>query len=353
MNIESILHEVVELLQSIIRIPSFSKHEDKVSLLLEEYIKKQGIRPQRLGNNLIIRSERKNKNLPTLLLNSHMDTVQPVSSWSKDPFSPIIKEGKLYGLGSNDAGASLVTMLVSTIHLYDKLDYNLVFCASAEEEISGKNGISMVLKHNSNFDLAIVGEPTNMQPAVAEKGLMVLDCEALGQAGHAARDEGINAIYQALNDLRWFKNYEFKKTSPFLGPVKMNVTQINAGKQHNVIPDTCSFVVDVRGNGCYSNSELLDIIQQNTYSQIQARSTHLNSSQLPQDHQFYHYLVKSGYQPFGSPTLSDQALMPFPSIKMGPGDSSRSHTADEFITIDELRDALTKYKKILTEFRFK
>ena len=345
------LHDAIHLLQKIIRIPSFSKNEETVSDLLESYITARGFTPERIGNNLLLINKERYLQEPTILLNSHLDTVQPVETWTIDPFNPIIKENRLYGLGSNDAGASLVTMLITVLNLYDTLEYNLAFCASAEEEISGSNGISKVLKQYPHFELALVGEPTNMQPAVAEKGLMVLDCKAEGIAGHAARNEGINAIYIAMSDISWFKNYQFKKVSPFLGATKMSVTQINAGKQHNITPDKCSFVVDVRGNGCYSNEELLAIITRHTTSKIKARSTRLNSSQLEQKHPFFKYLIKNGYTPFGSPTLSDQALMPFPSIKIGPGESKRSHAANEYISLSELEDALIKYDKLLKNIK--
>ena len=347
MNKSDLIKEAIYLLSSIIEIPSFSQEENRVCEFLCDYIKAKGFTPQKIGNNLLF-NRKEIQNVPTILLNSHIDTVKPVSTWTKDPLKANIVNDKIYGLGSNDAGASLVTLLLTTLNLPVSQKYNLVFCASAEEEISGKNGITQVLNlYENKFDLAIVGEPTSMQPAVAEKGLMVLDVFSAGKAGHAAREEGINAIYEALDDILWFKNYSFKKVSPFLGLVKMSVTQINAGTQHNVIPDSCSFVVDIRGNGCYTNNEILNIISDNIKSKAIPRSTRLNSSQIESSHPIYKRLLEQGYKPFGSPTLSDQALMPFPSIKMGPGNSSRSHTADEYICIQEIEDALDKYYNLL------
>lgn len=344
--------QAVSLLQSIIKIPSFSRQEDLVADFVEDFIKSQGLPTERIGNNVLILDKNRYLNEPTLLLNSHIDTVKPVSSWKEDPFGARLEKGVLYGLGSNDAGASLICLLLTAIKLYNKLPYNLAFCASAEEEVSGKNGISFVLEKYNKFDLAIVGEPTGMQPAVAEKGLMVLDCETTGVAGHAARKEGVNAIYKALDEISWFKDYKFSEVSAFLGPVQMSVTQVQAGSQHNVVPDKCSFVVDVRGNGCYSNDQLLQIVRDNTKCSVTPRSTRLNSSQLSTNHPFYTHLIDLGFTPFGSPTLSDQALMPFSSIKLGPGDSARSHTADEYIRVTEIEEALNQYSRILSNFSF-
>jgi acetylornithine deacetylase len=285
---------------------------------------------------------------PTLLLNSHIDTVKPVSGWQKDPFTPTEVNGKLYGLGSNDAGASVVSLL----HVFMELcrreqSYNLIFLASCEEEVSGENGIGSVLPQLPPISFALVGEPTEMQPAIAEKGLMVLDVTTFGKAGHAARDEGENAIYKSLQDIEWFRNYRFEKESPLLGPVKMSVTQINAGTQHNVIPDRCAFVVDIRSNELYSNEDLFEIVGQHVSGEIKARSFRLNSSRIPEEHPFVRKAIASGRKPFGSPTLSDQALMPFPSVKMGPGHSSRSHTAGEYIYIKEIEEAIGLYIQLL------
>lgn len=339
--------EALALLKQLISTPSFSKKEEQVADLIHSYLSSLKLPTERIGNNILFMNFNRYKEGETILLNSHLDTVKPSSSWSIDPFTPQIIGDKLYGLGSNDAGASLVSLLFTAIYLYEKGE-NIAFCASVEEEISGFNGISKVLQKYPNFKFAIIGEPTQMQPAVAEKGLMVLDGVSIGKSGHAAREEGDNAIYKLLNDLQWFKTYTFQKESPFLGPVKMNVTQIEAGSQHNVIPDKCTYVVDVRSNGCYSNQELLSIIQRNIQSTVTPRSTRLNSTMTPPDHPIFKRFPKLNMTPFGSPTLSDQALISFPSLKLGPGESARSHTADEYIKISEIKEAINTYIMLLT-----
>jgi acetylornithine deacetylase len=328
--------------------PSFSREEKACADLIEHYIEEEGYTPSRIGNNVWILGSNYDSSKPTLLLNSHIDTVKPVDGWNFDPFLPVENEGKLYGLGSNDAGASVVLLLqVFSLLSKEKQTYNLIFAASAEEEISGSNGMESLLKELPKIDFAIVGEPTNMQLAVAEKGLMVLDCIARGKAGHAARNEGENAIYKALSDIEWFKNYQFPKVSEFLGEVKMSVTQINAGTQHNVIPDKCSFVVDIRSNELYNNAEILAVINSNVSCELTARSTRLSSSATPQNHPVVTKAKGMGMDIFGSPTLSDQALMPFASVKIGPGQSSRSHTANEFILTDEIHEGIKKYFELL------
>lgn len=348
MNTEYLLSEAVGLLKSLISIPSFSREEEAVADYLQNYIESIGIETRRKGNNIICVAPMFDLRKPTILLNSHIDTVKPVNGWRKDPFSPTEENGKLYGLGSNDAGASVVTLF----QVYQELSkteqsYNLIFLASCEEEVSGKEGIESVLSELPPITLGIVGEPTEMHPAIAEKGLMVLDVVSYGKAGHAARNEGVNAIYKALDDISWFKDFKFEKESPMLGPVKMSVTQINAGTQHNVIPDRCSFVVDIRSNELYSNEDIYNTIRKNVKSDVKARSFRLNSSRISEDHPIVKRAVKMGRNPFGSPTLSDQALMPFPSVKMGPGKSSRSHTADEYILISEIEEAIEIYLKLL------
>ena len=348
MNTEYLLSEAVGLLKSLISIPSFSREEEAVADYLQNYIESIGIETRRKGNNIICVAPMFELRKPTILLNSHIDTVKPVNGWRKDPFSPTEENGKLYGLGSNDAGASVVTLF----QVYQELSkteqsYNLIFVASCEEEVSGKEGIESVLSELPPITLGIVGEPTEMHPAIAEKGLMVLDVVSYGKAGHAARNEGVNAIYKALDDISWFKDFKFEKESPMLGPVKMSVTQINAGTQHNVIPDRCSFVVDIRSNELYSNEDIYNTIRKNVKSDVKARSFRLNSSRISEDHPIVKRAVKMGRNPFGSPTLSDQALMPFPSVKMGPGKSSRSHTADEYILISEIEEAIEIYLKLL------
>ena len=340
--------EAITLLSSLISIPSISREEEKVADFLQNYIEENGIMTGRSGNNIWCISPMFDIKKPTILLNSHIDTVKPVNGWRKHPFTAKMEDGKLYGLGSNDAGASVVSLFQVYRHLSaTQQAYNLIFLASCEEEVSGKNGIESVLPQLPPISLGIVGEPTEMHPAIAEKGLMVLDVQAHGKAGHAARNEGDNAIYKALDDIQWFRTHRFPKESSLLGPVKMSVTQVNAGTQHNVIPDLCSFVVDIRSNECYSNEELYQEICSHIQSEAKARSFRLNSSRIDLEHPFVQRAIRLGRTPFGSPTLSDQALMKFPSVKMGPGKSSRSHTADEFIMISEIEEAISMYIKIL------
>ncbi len=348
MNEDYLSSEAVSILKSLIGIPSISREEEAVADFLQNYIESIGIVVNRKGNNLWCLSPMFDLNKPTILLNSHIDTVKPVNGWKKQPFTPIEEDGKLYGLGSNDAGASVVSLLQVFRQLSEKeQNYNLIYLASCEEEVSGKNGIESVLSSLPPISLGVVGEPTNMQPAIAEKGLMVLDVTAYGKAGHAARNEGENAIYKVLEDITWFRDFRFEKESPLLGPVKMSVTQINAGTQHNVIPDKCTLVVDIRSNELYSNEEIFEIVKSNVKSEVNARSFRLNSSQIAEDHPFVKKTIKLGRVPFGSPTLSDQALMSFPTVKMGPGNSSRSHTADEYVMISEIDEAIGLYIDIL------
>lgn len=340
--------EAITLLSSMISIPSVSREEEKVADFLQTYIEGIGIMTGRSGNNIWCISPMFDMKKPTILLNSHIDTVKPVNGWRKHPYTAKMENGKLYGLGSNDAGASVVSLFEAYRHLSaTEQAYNLIFLASCEEEVSGKNGIESVLPQLPPIALGVVGEPTEMHPAIAEKGLMVLDVNAHGKAGHAARNEGENAIYKALNDIQWFRDYRFSKESPLLGPVKMSVTQVNAGTQHNVVPDICSFVVDIRSNECYSNEELFQEICSHIQSEAKARSFRLNSSHIDAKHPFVKRAVELGRTPFGSPTLSDQALMRFPSVKIGPGKSSRSHTADEYIRVSEIEEAIGMYIKIL------
>ena len=351
-DVKKLTDEAVGLLKQLINIPSVSRDEQLAADCLQTYIEAQGMETCRKGNNVWCLSPGFDVKKPTLLLNSHIDTVKPVSGWLKDPFMPKMENnGKLYGLGSNDAGASLVSLLHVFLMLcrYNQ-SYNLIFLASCEEEVSGKGGIESVIPDLPPISFAIVGEPTEMHPAIAEKGLLVIDVVAHGKSGHAARDEGDNAIYKALDDIRWFQHYQFPKVSPTLGPVKMSVTMINAGTQHNVVPDLCTFTVDVRSNECYSNQELFDEIRKNISSDPKARSFRLNSSCTPLDHPLVKRAIDLGRNPFGSPTLSDQALMPFPSMKLGPGKSSRSHTADEFVYVQEIEEAIGLYFQLLESF---
>ncbi len=343
------LHEqAISLLKRLIATPSVSRSEDKTADILEEYLRSNGFEVNRKHNNVWV-THFTDKTKPTVLLNSHHDTVKPVATWTREPYQPTEENGKLYGLGSNDAGAPLVSLLMSFIHLSKQKNtsYNYIFLASAEEEVSGQNGIASVLPELGKINFAIVGEPTGMDAAIAEKGLMVLDCTAKGKSGHAARDEGINAISIALRDIQKLENYRFEKKSDFLGAVKTTVTQINGGAQHNVVPETCTFVVDVRTNEYYSNKEVFEIIDNMLQSEVKARSFRLNSSSISPEHEIVQKAKRLGIKTYGSPTLSDQALMNFPSMKIGPGRSKRSHTADEFVYIDEIKEGIDLYIKLL------
>lgn len=348
-DIHNLTNEAVNLLKALIAIPSPSREEEKAANYLQQYLENKGMETGRLGNNVWCLSPMFSLEKPTLLLNSHIDTVKPTGSWRKKPFVPTLESnGKLYGLGSNDAGASLVSLTQVFLQLCGTTQtYNLILLASCEEEISGKNGLESALPQLPPIDFALVGEPTEMQPAIAEKGLMVLDITAIGRAGHAAREEGDNAIYKILDDIAWFRDYRFDKVSSLLGPVKMSVTMVNAGTQHNVIPDRCTFTVDIRSNECYTNHELFNEIVPHLKCQATARSFRLGSSHVSPQHPLVRRAVELGCTPFGSPTLSDQALMPFPSMKMGPGKSSRSHTADEFIFVREIEEAIKLYLTLL------
>ncbi|MDO4956349.1 MAG: M20 family metallo-hydrolase [Bacteroidales bacterium] len=347
-NLDNLTTEAVSLLMQMIATPSVSRDEAAVADKFEAWLKEMQLNPQRHGNNIWCVCPDYDASKPTLLLDAHLDTVKPVNGWETDPYQPILKDGVLYGLGSNDDGASVVSLLQAFRVLTKKVQsYNLVFSASSEEEVSGKNGFESALPLMPPITVALAGEPTGMHPAVAEKGLMVLDVTAYGKAGHAARNEGDNALYKVLDDIRWFRDYQFEKVSPTLGPVKTSVTMIQAGTQHNVIPDKCSFVVDVRSNDCYSNQEIYELICEHTTCEVKARSFRLNSSGISMEHPLVKKAVEMGRKPFGSPTLSNQALMPFPSMKMGPGDSARSHTANEYIKVEEIREAISKYVELL------
>lgn len=350
MNYELMAEQAVELLCRLIETPRVSREEAAAADLLQAYMQDTlGLEVQRKGNNLWSVSPVFSDEKATLLLNAHIDTVKPVSGWQRDPFRATREGSRIYGLGSNDDGASLVSLL----HVFAALKeqrgpFNLVFLASAEEEVSGRDGIESVLPLLPKIDVALVGEPTGMQPAIAEKGLMVLDVTARGKAGHAARDEGDNAIYHAIDDIQWFRHHKFDRVSPLLGPVKMSVTIIGAGTQHNVVPDQCTFTVDVRSNELYTNQEIYDEIGKNVTSEVRARSFRLGSSSIDVGHPLVQRIIALGGKPFGSPTLSDQALMPFPSLKLGPGESSRSHSADEFVDFCEIRHAIDTYLKLLS-----
>ena len=348
MTQEQYVSDAVQLLKKLIATPSVSRNEKDAADIMEQTIRSYGFEPQREANNLWIIDPHYDESRPTLLLNAHIDTVKPVASWSRNPFSPDVEDGVLYGLGSNDCGGGLCSLLQIFRMLTEKpQSYNLIYLASAEEEVSGKDGITRALPLLPHIDLAIVGEPTGMNPAVAEKGLMVLDVIAHGKSGHAARNEGVNAIYEALDDMRWIRDYKFEKVSEFLGPTKMTLTVVNAGTQHNVIPDKCTMLVDIRTNEFYDNEEVYEFIRQHLKSEVKAHSFRLKSSRIDPEHPLIKKCVAMGMKPFGSPTLSDQALMHFPSFKLGPGESSRSHSANEFIHISEISDAIAKYETLL------
>jgi len=339
----------INLLEQLIAIPSFSKEEDKTAAVLEGFLKQQGVVPQRKGNNVWAVNKHFNASLPTILLNSHHDTVKPNTQYTRDPFKAEIIDGKLFGLGSNDAGGPLVSLLAAFIHFYQQqnLKYNIVIAASAEEEISGTGGIESIWEVLPKIDFAIVGEPTLCNMAIAEKGLMVLDCTAKGKAGHAAREEGVNAIYEAWKDIEWIKNYKFPKVSQTLGAIKMTVTVINAGKQHNVVPAECLYTIDVRVTDQYSLEEVLEIIKTNVRAEVKPRSLRMRPSGIELSHPLVQAAKQMGLELYGSPTTSDQALIPVPSVKIGPGDSARSHTADEFIYVAEIVKGIDTYIRLL------
>jgi acetylornithine deacetylase len=341
----------IELLKSLIQTPSFSKDEDKTATLIENWFYEKDIKTNRYQNNVWVVNKYFDADKPNILLNSHHDTVKPNKAYTNNPFEPKEEDGKIYGLGSNDAGGALVSLMALFVHYFKQKDlkYNLVFAATAEEEISGKDGISSIIEKLPKIDFAVVGEPTEMQLAVAEKGLMVIDANAAGIAGHAAHENTENAIYNALEDIDWIKKYTFPKTSSTLGKVKMSVTQIMAGSQHNVIPADCHFVIDVRLNDAYQNQEVFDIIDKHTKSMVVARSFRLNSSSIGEDHTIVKAGIKLGRKTYGSPTISDQALLTCPSLKIGPGVSSRSHSADEFIFRSEIEEGIDLYIKIFKQ----
>ncbi len=341
----------LELLQALIRIPSISKEETRTASAIELFLKDRRIRTHRKNNNIWAYNKHYDAAKPTILLNSHHDTVKPNQGYIRDPFAADIEDGKLYGLGSNDAGGSLVSLIAAFLHFYDQknLKYNLCLAATAEEEISGKDGLELIIPELGPLDFAIVGEPTCMQLAIAERGLMVLDCVVHGKAGHAAREEGENAIYNALKDIEWFRTYEFAKKSALFGPIKMSVTIIEAGSQHNVVPAECKFTVDVRVTDAYRNEEVLKIIRQNVNCDVNPRSTRLKPSSISIDHPIVKAGIAMGRETYGSPTTSDQALLDIPSLKMGPGDSARSHMADEYIYTDEIKEGIALYIKLISE----
>ena len=351
-NIQTLTQEAISLLKSLIQTPSFSSEEDQTALLIENWFTSNNIPFERENNNIWAFNKNFDKIKPTLLLNSHHDTVKPNQGYTKKPFEATVEDGKLFGLGSNDAGGCLVSLLATFTYFYatENLPYNMVIVASGEEESSGKNGLNSVLKQLPELDCAIIGEPTLMQLAVAEKGLLVLDVVVKGTASHAAHHNPDNPIYNAIPVIEWFKNYEFEKISDVLGPVKMTVTQVSAGKQHNVVPAECHLVVDIRVNDCYSNTEILERVKANLTAEITPRSMHLNASSIPVSHGLVQAGIALGRTTYGSPTLSDQSVLYCKSLKLGPGESLRSHSADEFIYLQEIEEGIELYIKILTDF---
>lgn len=342
------IHPAIELLCKLITTESFSGQEGQTAQHIMDFLQDKRITTKRIGNNVIAGLDNYDGNKPVVLLNSHHDTVRPNKHWTKDPFIPVLEEDKLFGLGSNDAGASLVSLICAYVELKEQeLPFHLILVASAEEENSGTNGIESVLPVLPVIYCGVVGEPTGMNAAIAERGLMVLDCLAKGKSGHAARNEGENAITNAIKDIQWFQNYQFPQYSEWLGGVKMTVTLINAGSQHNVVPAECSFTVDVRVPETYTHEEILQTIKQHVSSEVKPRSLRMRSSSIAIDHPLVRAAQINGKQVYGSPTSSDQALMPFPTVKIGPGDSARSHTADEFIYCSEIINAIADYKNIL------
>jgi acetylornithine deacetylase len=349
---KKLYNDAVDLLKQLISTPSFSKEENDTADIIVKFFEDRKIPCSRVGNNIYAKNKHYDLNKPSILLNSHHDTVMPNKGYTMDPFSPIEKDGKLFGLGSNDAGGCLVSLIATFLHFYERNDinHNVVFAASAEEEISGVNGIELVLPFLGSIDYGIVGEPTKLEMAVAERGLMVIDCVAQGRAGHAARNEGENALYKAVDDINWIRDYKFEKVSELLGESRLTVTVIETeNKQHNVVPSTCKFVIDVRVNELYSFEEILEALKANLKSTFKPRTTRMKSTSIKLDHALVKAGIKLGKGYYGSPTTSDKALMPFPTLKMGPGDSARSHTADEFIYLSEIEDGIGTYIKMVEQ----
>ena len=349
---KQITEEAIRLLKQLIATPSFSKEENETAEILGAFFDEHAIPYSRVGNNIYAKNKSYDVNKESILLNSHHDTVKPNKGYTMDPFTPVEKDGKIFGLGSNDAGGCLVSLIATFLHYYhqDNLKYNVVFAASAEEEISGVNGIELVLPYLGNINFGIVGEPTKLEMAVAERGLMVIDCTAQGRAGHAARNEGENALYKAIDDINWIRNYHFEKVSELLGESRLTVTVIDTdNKQHNVVPSQCKFVIDVRVNELYTFEEILEALKLNLKSQFKPRTTRMKSTSIALDHPLVKAGIALGRGYYGSPTTSDKALMPFATLKMGPGDSARSHTADEYIYVDELKDGIDTYIKLLDQ----
>ncbi len=348
---EILFQQAIPLLQQLIATPSFSKEENITAEIINDYLVANDVKTYRKLNNVWAWNKHFDPAKPTILLNSHHDTVKPNSGYTRNPYDAKIKEGKLFGLGSNDAGGCLVSLIATFLYYYDRpnLKYNFCLATTAEEEISGNNGLELIVPELGKLDFGIVGEPTLMQLAIAERGLMVLDCTSFGRAGHAAREEGENAIYKALKDIEWFRTYHFPKESELFGPVKMSVTIINAGSQHNVVPATCTFTVDVRVTDAYRNEEVLNMIREQVDCEVKPRSIRLKPSSISKSHPIVQAGINLGRTTYGSPTTSDQSLLDIPSVKLGPGDSGRSHMADEFVYVDEIKQGIILYIKMLDQ----
>ena len=346
---KTLSEKAIALLHDLIAIQSFSSEEDKTAARIGQWFNEHNIPFQQQDYNVYAMNKAFDKNKPTLLLNSHHDTVKPNSAYTKDPFHPHVEDGKLYGLGSNDAGGALVSLIALFTHYYDHPNpqYNLILAATAEEESSGPNGLNSLLPTLPPIDVAIVGEPTLMQLAIAEKGLVVFDGKVEGTASHAAHPNTDNPILKLPEVFQWLSNFDFDKESEVLGPVKLTVTQVSAGKQHNVVPAAVDLVIDVRVNDCYSNQEIVDLLQKEAPLSLTPRSTDLNSSSIPADHPLVQAGIELGRSTYGSPTLSDQAKLSCPSLKLGPGDSTRSHTANEFIYVSEIEEGIDLYIQLL------
>lgn len=351
---DKLFSDALELLKKLIATPSFSKEENKTADIIESFLREKNIEPHRYLHNVWATNKYFDAKKITVLLNSHHDTVKPNAGYTNDPFKAFERDGKLFGLGSNDAGGPLVSLTALFVKFYnvENLPFNLILAATAEEEISGHNGIEILLPLLPKIDCGIVGEPTLMKMAIAEKGLLVLDCTAHGISGHAARNEGVNAIYKAMKDIQWFSSFQFPKSSSFLGPVHMAVTSVNTlNKTHNIVPSECSFIVDVRVNELYTFEEVISEIRKNVGCEVLPRSTRLKPSFIQEDHPLVVAGTMIGLEAYGSPTCSDRAMMDFPTLKIGPGDSARSHSADEYIFVDEIKDGIQKYVQLLQNLR--
>lgn len=346
---DQLYKDALGLLKQLIRTQSYSGEEEGTAQLISDFLTKKKVAYKRENNNVWARNLYFDSTKPTILLNSHHDTVKPNKNYTNDPFDPFEKEGKLFGLGSNDAGGALVSLMAVFLYFYRQKDlkYNLIVAASAEEETTGKNGIASILKHFGPVEFALVGEPTEMEMAVAEKALLVLDCVAKGEPSHAAHPNENNAIYKAIKDIQWIQNYTFPKKSKWLGNVKMTTTIIRAGELHNMVPAECHFTIDVRVTDQYSTKEVYKTVQENLAAEVKPRSLLRNSSSIDQEHPIIKAGIDLGRKCYGSPTSSDQAVIPYPSFKMGPGRSQRSHSANEFIYLHEIREGIELYIKLL------